>query len=267
MNESYLNELYMNDSQSSSCVVDNNTTITVFKFITNGILINLFGFFGILGNIVSMIILSRPQMRSSINYLLIGLSRVDTVLIITSILVFGLTEIYPYTGYMFNYFYNIQPHMAQALYFIATAGHTASAYLTVTVSLDRFVAVCNPLKARSLCTYGRARIYVISIMVFSVLYNIPKLWETELLAEFHPETNITIYCVRSSTLRDNVIYKAIYVTWTYLVFMYMIPFLSLLVLNICIYRQVRIFLFLSMKKLCISSNLDIWVRLLRRKSR
>ncbi|KAK9717220.1 7 transmembrane receptor (rhodopsin family) [Popillia japonica] len=147
---------------NQSCVMDEFETTIVFAFATNGVLLNLFGFFGLLGNIISMIILSRPQMRSSINCLLIGLARVDTVLIITSILLFGIYEIYPYTGYMFTYYYNIQPHMASALYFLTTVCHTASTYLTVTVSFDRYIAVCNPLKARSLCTYGRARIYVVS---------------------------------------------------------------------------------------------------------
>lgn len=53
-------------------------SIERFEFWSNGILLNAVGVLGILGNILSMIILSRPQMRSSINYLLIGLARCDT---------------------------------------------------------------------------------------------------------------------------------------------------------------------------------------------
>lgn len=53
----------------------------LFEFIICGVLLNLVSLFGILGNTISMIILSRPQMKSSINYLLIGLARCDTILI------------------------------------------------------------------------------------------------------------------------------------------------------------------------------------------
>ena len=53
----------------------------LFEFIVSGVLLNLVSLFGILGNTISMIILSRPQMKSSINYLLIGLARCDTILI------------------------------------------------------------------------------------------------------------------------------------------------------------------------------------------
>ena len=34
---------------------------------------------------------------------------------------------------------------------------SSSAYLTLCVTIERYVAVCRPLKARAICTYGRAR--------------------------------------------------------------------------------------------------------------
>lgn len=60
----------------------------LFDFVIYGVLVNLIGLFGIIGNTISMIILSRPQMKSSINYLLIGLARCDTMLIIISVSIF-----------------------------------------------------------------------------------------------------------------------------------------------------------------------------------
>lgn len=118
-------------------------------FWLSGILLNVIGVVGILGNVLSMVILSRPQMRSSINYLLIGLARCDTVLIVTSMLLFGFRSIYPYTGYMFIYNYYIYPQIAPYVFPLATASQTASIYLTLMVSLERYVAVCHPLRAVS----------------------------------------------------------------------------------------------------------------------
>jgi hypothetical protein len=79
----------------------------LYVFVTIGVLLNAIGILGIFGNIISMIILSRPQMRSSINYLLIGLATCDTVLIITSVLLFGIPAIYKYTGYLFMYYFKV----------------------------------------------------------------------------------------------------------------------------------------------------------------
>lgn len=227
------------NATDSPCIQLESETVNFFRFVTNGLFINIIGLLGILGNIISMIILSRPQMRSSINYLLIGLARIDTVLIITSILLFGLPGIYPYSKCLFTYYYIVYPHIVFFVFPLAMVSQTASVYLTITVSLERFVAVCHPLKARSLCTYGRARIYVIGIVIFSVMYNLPRLWEGNAQGHWHKEYNVTVYCPQQTSFRDNHLYKEIYIHWMYLMCMYLLPFGSLAVLNACIYRQVR----------------------------
>ncbi|KAK6637117.1 hypothetical protein RUM43_010791 [Polyplax serrata] len=211
----------------------------LYAFYTNGVLLNVVAFFGIFGNIISMIILSRPQMRSSINYLLIGLARCDIVLIITSILLFGLPAIHDKTGLLFTYAYKIYPHIAPVVFPLALIAQTVTVYLTLTVTLERFVAVCHPLQARSLCTYGRARLYVILIIVFATLYNLPRFLEASREEHFEEEFNTTVYLIRASPLRQNELYISIYVYWLYLLFIYFLPFTFLAVLNAAIYRQVR----------------------------
>lgn len=211
-----------------------------FEFLAYGILLNLIGFMGIIGNVISMIILSRPQMRSSINYLLIGLARCDTVLIITSIFLFGLPAIYQYTrtDLLFTYQYKIYPFLCLIVFPTALIAQTVSVYLTLTVTLERFVAVCHPLQARSLCTYGRAKLYVILIVLFSTLYNLSRFWEIEVSEDKYLETNTTVYVVTMSSLRRNKIYISVYIHWLYMVFIYFLPFSCLAVLNGAIYRQV-----------------------------
>ena len=54
---------------------------------------------------------------------------------------------------------------------------TASVYLTVLVTVERFVVVCHPLKARSLCTTTRTRLGVLLVMFFSILYNMSRFFE------------------------------------------------------------------------------------------
>ncbi|KAJ8921439.1 hypothetical protein NQ315_003057 [Exocentrus adspersus] len=229
----------MEENSSSLLLCAPETEPVIFyKFIVYGLLLNIIGVLGLLGNIITMIILSRPQMRSSINYLLIGLARIDTVLIITSILLFGLPGIYPYSGYLFTYYFLVFPHLMYFVFPLAMVAQTASVYLTLTVSLERYVAVCHPLRARSLCTYGRARIYVVGIMIFSVMYNLPKLWEGSIAKHWHEELNMTVYCPEQTSFRDDPLYKEIYIHWMYLICMYLLPFGCLAVLNACIYRQV-----------------------------
>jgi hypothetical protein len=57
-----------------SANVDSEWSFDVtFEFVVHGVLINSVGVLGLLGNVVSIVVLSRPQMKSSINTLLIGL--------------------------------------------------------------------------------------------------------------------------------------------------------------------------------------------------
>ncbi|XP_046985417.1 FMRFamide receptor [Schistocerca americana] len=229
----------MNDSSCSQSNASSTDGQLLFEFVAYGVLLNLIGIFGIVGNIISMIILSRPQMRSSINYLLIGLARCDTVLIVTSVLLFGLPAIYGYTGMLMAYFYYVYPLVAPIVFPVALIAQTVSVYLTLTVTLERFVAVCHPLQARSLCTYGRARLYVLLILALATVYNLPRFWEVTHVEDFSPITNSTIYTVAPTSLRDNRIYISVYIHWLYFIFLYILPFACLAVLNTAIYRQVR----------------------------
>ena len=50
----------------------NYKTSVLFEFVVPGVLLNFVGLLGLIGNVLSIIVLSRPQMRSSINCILIG---------------------------------------------------------------------------------------------------------------------------------------------------------------------------------------------------
>jgi hypothetical protein len=135
--------------------------------------------------------------------------------------------------------FKVYPHLVLILYPLALIAQTVSVYLTLTVTLERFVAVCHPLQVRSLCTYGRARLYVILIIVFSTLYNLPRFWEVQLVElPYEPKYNTTLYEVSMTDLRVNPVYISIYIHWLYLIFIYFLPFTSLAVLNAAIYQQV-----------------------------
>ncbi len=43
-----------------------------FEFVVPGVLLNGIGLLGLLGNVLSIAVLSRPQMKSSINCILLG---------------------------------------------------------------------------------------------------------------------------------------------------------------------------------------------------
>lgn len=258
-------------------------SVILFEFITNGVLLCVVCALGLIGNALSIIILSRPAMRSSTNILLGGLARCDAALLTTSLFLFGLPSLHEYQehlrtpprrdpltpphlppppapppspggvapppyleipshqgGILFDYFFRLYPLLAPVLFPLALTAQTASVYLTLTVTLERWVAVCHPLRARSLCTQRRARIHVAGAMAFAFLYNLPRFWEVRRgKMTLAPPSNITVYFLYASPLRSDPTYISVYVNWSYFVVMYVLPFGGLAVLNAAIYRQVR----------------------------
>ncbi|XP_037787339.1 FMRFamide receptor-like [Penaeus monodon] len=230
------------DRQNFSCHWDYQSTLTSsndhFSFFMYGVLLNIISLLGIAGNVISITVLSRPKMRSSINCCLIGLSVFDMIVALTAILMWGIPEICRYTVAMMWYYRELSPKITPFIYPLALIAHTGSAYLTVTVTLERYVAVCQPLKVRSICTYGRAKIYVLSVTLFAVLYNLPRWWEIT-YKECDIGEDVRHFFYVATPLRNDNNYKQIYIMWMFLVVMYLVPFISLTVFNSFIYRRVR----------------------------
>ena len=49
------------------------------------------------------------------------------------------------------------PYTTPYIYPLGLTAQTASVYLTVSITVERYIVVCHPLKARSLCTPKRTR--------------------------------------------------------------------------------------------------------------
>eukprot|EP00095_Tigriopus_kingsejongensis_P005525 maker-scaffold282_size228295-snap-gene-1.19 protein:Tk05525 transcript:maker-scaffold282_size228295-snap-gene-1.19-mRNA-1 annotation:"fmrfamide receptor" len=157
-----------------------------------------------------------------------------------SILMFGLPSIYAYTrSYLSFYYWRIFPFITPFIYPIGLIAQTSSAYLTLCVTIERYVAVCQPLKARALCTYGRARAYVIFLGVCAILYNISRFFEVSWKTVYDADAGVNRTEVIPTWLRQNPTYISVYITWLYLVVMYIVPFTCLAAFNLRIYLQIR----------------------------
>ena len=72
------------------------------------------------------------------------------------------------------YYWRIYPYILAFVYPVAMMAQTGSIYMTLSVTIERYLVVCWPLKSRSICTNGRAKQAVILFALFAVLYNIPR---------------------------------------------------------------------------------------------
>lgn len=53
----------------------------------------------------------------------------------------------------------------------------ASTYTTLTVTVERYLVILLPLKASSMWTYGKTRRAIVGVLLFSVIFNLPRCFD------------------------------------------------------------------------------------------
>ena len=210
------------------------------EFLLRGVLLNAVNILGLVCNTTSVYILSRRPMRSSTSCWLIGLAVYDMLLLASSVFIWGVPAVTGYTGRWRALTEGAIPAATPWLFPMANIAHTGSTYVTVAVTVERYVAVCHPLRSRSVCTYGRARLYLLIISALVVLYNVPRFLEAEVRQLPTQDGEPAGYTACASAMRQHSLYIAVYVVGLYLLVMYCLPFGTLLVLNTRIYQHVRV---------------------------
>merc|ERR1711892_1282838 len=111
-----------------------------------GIILPILGLVGLIGNLLSILVLSAHEMTNSFNRLLIALAIFDSIFIIFVVLDYSFVRVWswPFTGDSAMYAY-IFPKI---LYPLNNISLCCSINTTILIAWERFTAVCNPYKYR-----------------------------------------------------------------------------------------------------------------------
>ncbi|GFR76897.1 thyrotropin-releasing hormone receptor-like [Elysia marginata] len=128
---------------------------------------------GIVGILVSMIVLTRKSMCTSCNCYLTALA-VGDLLFLTILLVRTIVE------ELVNCAFHVSS--ARVVFFVySIIFMDVFQYLTVGVTVmlavERYIAICHPMRARSLCTVNRARTIIVLLAVVAFILRSPKFSE------------------------------------------------------------------------------------------
>ena len=119
---------------------------------------------------------------------------------------------------------------------------TGNIYLHLAISVERYNVVCRPFLAMR-CKNYQARLVIAMIVMLAILYNIPTIFEHRLIYEVDMRSNaknttglmstpMTFYIadICPTELRQNKLYHHVMASLA-LIFMFLIPYVSVLVLN------------------------------------
>ena len=154
--------------------------------------------------------------------LLQGLALADTAVLLAMTLLYGLRFVSLCSGqlewYIDSYAYrNIFRWLYPSLYFF----RMMSTWLTVLLTIDRYIAVCHPLHAQRICTIRAAKRHMVVLVLVALLCSLPRFFEYRMASgEFIPTELLT-----------SKWYTIGYRLVTYFVLMYLLPMVLMVTLN------------------------------------
>ncbi|KAL8578502.1 hypothetical protein ACOMHN_028774 [Nucella lapillus] len=144
------------------------------QLVCDRVLVPLVVTFGILGNVLSLVVLSRKEMASATSSFLTGLAVSDLSLLLLQLPVFfGLSpHVAASDGFrLFVRYYTV------ILYVMTNVFLTCTSWLTVAVTVERFLSLRFMMHPRIVCTIKRAKRAIIAIFFASFLFHFSKFFE------------------------------------------------------------------------------------------
>ncbi|XP_013413757.1 FMRFamide receptor-like [Lingula anatina] len=211
--------------------------ITVYTFVIHVCLIGSLCTLGLIGNTLSLIVFFRYKARSVTFYLLRPVAIADNVLLLMTIAMMVLPAVYPALGVM------ELPNREEArittwAWPLGMTAQTVSIWSLILVALDRYMSVCKPFKAESFRNLKGARIGISVVIIFSVLYNAPRLLEMRPEEMIDACTNTTRYYLENVLLAFPA-YRIGYFIVSYTVINIIIPLFVLSYMNVHLIRELR----------------------------
>ncbi|KAJ8307207.1 hypothetical protein KUTeg_015291 [Tegillarca granosa] len=207
----------------------------IAQFITGLIIYPIVCIIGIIGNTLALIVLSHKDMKTSTNVYLSALAVSDTIKLINDFFYFVMlvlqsnkmdgnkmviSNFYPYAHYIFQ------------------MSVCVTAWLTVSVAVERYIAVCYPTKAKEMCTIAKARIVSTVVFLSMILLTVPSALKYEAVLKYDRLLNTSCYTIEPSTLGKNDAFMEPY-TWVQSSLRSIIPLIVLIFLNARIINALR----------------------------
>lgn len=206
-------------------------------FYMEGIVSIIVIFLGLIGNFLTVVVLTRRAMYSSTNTFLTGLAVWDMMVLLGTLFLMTL----PVLSNTFKE--HVFPYVVVYIYPLALVAQTSTVWITVSFTVERYIAVCYPLRAATICTVTRARTAIVGVSIYALLFNICRWFERELVTD-GGDGNVTNSSTQKITFNltefsKDPIFLNLYYTILYPIFMLIVPLAILAILNTFLVMAVK----------------------------
>ena len=201
--------------------------------------------FGVVFNILNIVVLSQPKMRNAVN-LLLTLMAVSELLLLIFYIPFVLIFNVGFPSDVYNSFHTTNLNSARFMLFHVDATiffHTCTSWLLITTACFRFIFVQFPLQSAKLCSYNRAIIAGVLTIIASLAVSMPNMFVNSIMTATTCGDNSSTDCEPLYTVAQSSKYASKDVInfnfWLYASVGKFIPAILLLVFTIFLLKVLR----------------------------
>ena len=148
-----------------------------YELFVSVILVSITGVIGAVGNILTLVVLHYTKNHSVTVFLLNALAISDLVFIVFTCTLMALPGVCT-TADCPDPLLNVIAIIEDYGWALASMAHTINVYITVLVTVHRYITVCLPPHfAARFSTHKQAWIQLGFVCIFGILYNIPRIFE------------------------------------------------------------------------------------------
>lgn len=214
----------------------NELILDSIKYHIDGVVAIIVIFLGVIGNFLTLIVLTRPTMHSSTNTFLTGLAVWDIMVLFSTLFLITLPELSEaYKG-------TVLPYVVVYEYPVALISQTSTVWITVSFTVERYIAVCHPLRAARMCTPARARIVIIAVSFASLAFNVCRWFEWKLVEDTkqtHGNQTVSVMAFVNTDFGMSETFKMVYYLYFYPFVMLIVPLSLLAILNTFLVHAVK----------------------------
>lgn len=158
-------------TDNTSLSTTSPTACPYFTFVLYGIVAGIVCVLGLIGNVISVAVLSQDSKTPVASFQLMALAVADNLFLALWFIHYSLRYVLRFSGSpvppALTY---VRVHTFPVLY----TAQMWTIWLTVVIAFTRYIAVCWPYLAVSIHNIDKVRLQVYAVTAFSVIYNLPR---------------------------------------------------------------------------------------------
>ena len=190
---------------------------------------SIFILFGFVGNTLTFMVLKRDK-QTTTTFLMQALATMDIIYLATCVFLQVYEGLHYFSGW-FTPSSGFYPYLEVYLYPVARIAQMSAEYVVVLVTIERFVSVCIPTRAKLICALPRMKIALTCLICMSVLYNAPFFFEVYTITSYDPCRKVYLVNKHYTALYLNTNYHLYYRCILQILLRWIVPLFILLVLN------------------------------------